>query len=111
VTRLPPVPGPHQPELGDRKRQVASVYVWVQVTSGEHYFAPRPIEATQTPQVQEAWKARRNNIWHLLNRSRPSPHYTGLKAELNTLATSLARSIDTDRSRHLTASHGPPPWA
>ena len=45
--RLPPVPGPHQPELGDRKRQIASIYVWVQVTSGEHYFAPRPIEAAQ----------------------------------------------------------------
>jgi hypothetical protein len=94
--RLPPVPGPHQPELGDRKRQVASIYVWVQVTSGEHYFAPRPIEAAQSPQVQEAWKERRNNILHLINRSRPSPHYTSLKAELNTLATSLARSIDND---------------
>src|SRR5690348_8092585 len=45
VGRLPPVPGPQRPELGDRKRQIASVYVWVQVTSGEHYFAPRPIEA------------------------------------------------------------------
>lgn len=50
-----------------------------------------------TPQVQEAWKARWNNIWHLLNRSRPSLHYVGLKAGLNTLATSLARSIDTNR--------------
>jgi len=33
---------------------------------------------------------------HLINRSRPSPHYTNLKAELNTLATSLATSIDTN---------------
>jgi hypothetical protein len=49
VGRLPPVPGPHQPELGDRKRQIASIYVWVQVTSGEHYFAPRPIEAPSPP--------------------------------------------------------------
>lgn len=57
-----PVPRPHQPELGDRKRQVASIYVWVQGTLDEHYFAPRPIEATQTAQVQEAWKARRNSI-------------------------------------------------
>ena len=95
VERLPPVPGPHQPELGDRKRQIASIYVWVQVTSGEHHFAPRPIESAQPPQVQEAWKERRNNILHLINRSRPSPHYTNLKTELNTLATSLARAIDT----------------
>ena len=67
------------------------------MTSGEHYFAPRPIEAAQAPQVQETWKARRNNVLHLLRRSRPSPHYTGLRAELDTLSTSLARSIDTSR--------------
>jgi hypothetical protein len=97
VGRLPPVPGPHQPELGDRKRQIASVYIWVQVTSGEHYFAPCPIEAAQPSQVQEAWKARRNNILHLLNRTQPGPHYTHLKSELNALATSFARSIDTSR--------------
>ena len=82
----------------DRKRQIASVYVWVQVTSGEHYFAPRPIEAAQPPEIQEAWKERRNTIWHLMHRSRPSPHYTSLKAELNALATALAKSIDTRRS-------------
>jgi hypothetical protein len=31
----------------DCKRQVASIYVWVQLTSGEHRHAPRPIEAGQ----------------------------------------------------------------
>jgi hypothetical protein len=95
--RLPPVPGPQQPELGDRKRQIASVYVWTQVTSGEHYFAPRPIEAAQPPEIQRAWKERRNTIWHLMQRSQPGPHYTSLKAELGTIATSLAKSIDTHR--------------
>lgn len=96
--RLLPVPGPHQPELGDRKRQIASIYVWTQVTSGEHYFAPRPIEAAQPPEIQEAWKARRNNMLHLIRRSQPSPHYTSLRTELNNLATSLATTIDTNRS-------------
>lgn len=95
--RLPPVPGPQRPELGDRKRQLASVYVWVQVTSGEHYFAPRPIEAAQPPEVQEAWKERRNTIWHLMHRTPPGPHYTSLKAELGTIATSLARTTDAYR--------------
>ena len=92
--RLPPVPGPQQPELGDRKRQIASVYVWTQVTPGEHYFAPRPVEAAQPPEVQEAWKERRNTIWHLMHRTPPGPHYTSLKAELDTIATSLARTTD-----------------
>jgi len=97
VSRLPPVPGPQRPELGDRKRQIASIYVWVQVTSGEHYFAPRPIEAAQPPEIQQSWKLRRNTIWHLMQSSRPRPHYTSLKTELNTLATSLARTIDAPR--------------
>ena len=95
--RPPRHPGPHQPELGDRKRQIASVYAWAQVASGEHYFAPAPSKP-QAPQVQEAWKQRRNNIRHLLLRQSAQPHYTGLKTELNTLATSLARRIDTNRS-------------
>lgn len=95
--RLPRVPGP-PPEVGDRKRQIASIYVWTQVTSGEHHFAPRPIEAAQPPEVQEAWALRRNTIWHLMHRSRPGPHYASLKAELGTIATSLARSIDTRRN-------------
>ena len=73
TARPPPVPGPQQPEHGDRKRQIASVYAWTQVTSGEHYFAPRPIEAAQPPETQTAWKERRNTIWHLMHRSRPAP--------------------------------------
>src|SRR4029450_11837407 len=65
IVRLPPTPGPHQPELGDLKRQCASQVVWCHVTQGEHLFAPRPIEATQPPDVQHAWQARRSTIWHL----------------------------------------------
>jgi hypothetical protein len=107
TTRLPSVPGP-RPELGDRKRQIASVYVWVQITSGEHYFAPRPIEATQPQEIQESWKLRRNTIWHLMHRSRPGPHYASMKAELDALAASLSTKIDTPasgRSGCLAATH------
>ncbi|KOT58362.1 MULTISPECIES: TniQ family protein [Streptomyces] len=95
VSRLPPIPGPQKPELGDRKRQIASIYVWTRITKGEHHFAPRPIEAAQPPDIQEAWSLRRNTIWHLMQSSRPRPHYTGLKAELDPLAAQLARMIDT----------------
>ncbi|MBB5778706.1 hypothetical protein [Nonomuraea jabiensis] len=45
VARLPTVPGPQRSELGDRKRQLASIFAWVELTAGEHRFAPRPIEA------------------------------------------------------------------
>jgi len=95
IARLPPIPGPQRPELGDRKRQIASIYVWVQLTSGEHHFAPRPIEAAQPQHVQEAWNSRRNTIWSLLCSNRPRPHYISLKAELRDLATSLAATIDS----------------
>lgn len=95
VCRLPPIPGPQRPELGDRKRQIASIYVWVQITSGEHHFAPRPIEDAQPAQVQQEWQNRRNTIWHLMQSDRRRPHYVDLKTELNTVATALARTIDT----------------
>jgi TniQ len=94
VGQLPRVPGP-QPEAGARKRQTASIYVWTLVTSGEHHFAPRAIEATQPPEVQEAWAPRRNTIWSLMRKDRPGPHYASLIAELSGLATSLAKNIDT----------------
>ena len=45
-----------RPESGDRKRHIASVYIWTRVTSGEPAFAPRPIEAAPPPVVQEDWR-------------------------------------------------------
>ena len=93
TARLPPAPGPQQPDLGDRKRQLASIYVWVQVTSGEHLFAPRPIEAIMPPSLRKPW-AQWTSAWKLLDPGHPGPHYTSLKAELGTIATSLARTID-----------------
>ena len=98
TARLPPAPGPQRPNSEDRKRQLASIYVWVQVTSGEHLFAPEPIEAAQPPEIREIWKRRRRStIWARMHRSPPSPRYSSLRAELDTLATSLARTIDSAR--------------
>lgn len=105
VSRLPPVPGPQRPELGDRKRQIASIYVWVRVTSGEHLFAPKPIEDAQPAQVRKAWKLRRNTIWHPMQSARPRPHYVGLKAELDSLAASLAQTIDAQSPPALGVNH------
>ena len=48
--------------------------------------------------VQEAWQGRWATIWSLMNRNRPSPRSASLKAELNTIAASLARGIDTNPS-------------
>src|SRR5260370_10091449 len=64
TSRLPHVPGSRRADFGDCQRQVASVYVWVQLTAGEHNFAPRPLEAVQPPEIQHDWKhGRRSAIW------------------------------------------------
>ena len=44
--RLPPVPGPAQPNLDDRKRQEASAFIWAQVSSIVH---STPLSATRLP--------------------------------------------------------------
>jgi TniQ len=85
-----------RPESGDRKRQIASVYIWVRVTSGEPPFAPRPIQAAQPPQVQEDWRRSWDGIWRrLLHSSHPRSHYTRFRAELDAFAATLAKTIDT----------------
>jgi len=95
VARMPPISRTHMPDLGDRKRQLASVYVWVRVTVGEPTFAPRPIEAAQPPDVQEDWRRSWNGIWWaLLTATKPRAAYTSLRAELDDLASTLAMTID-----------------
>jgi hypothetical protein len=37
-------------------------------------------------------------IWSLMHRTRAGPHYASLKAELDTIASSLARGIDAHRN-------------
>ena len=91
--RLPPVPGPVQPTLGDRKRQEASAFVWARITQGEPLFAPRPIEAKQAVHIQQAWFHRRGNTWHHLWRPQPLAHYAALRELLVQHADQLAAKI------------------
>jgi hypothetical protein len=87
-----------RPESGDRKRQIASVYVWTRVTCGEPAFAPRPIEAAQPPEVQEDWRRSWDILWRdLRHTSDPRSHYTRFRTGLDAFATALAKNIDTAR--------------
>lgn len=81
-------------DLGDRKRQASSVYVWTLVTRGEHTFAPRPLEATQPDGVRQRWAARRSTTWFQLTRPDPMGHYAQLRKSLAEYAQRLARDID-----------------
>ena len=81
--------------LGDRRRQIASVYVWVRVTFGEPGFAPRPIEAAQPPAAQEHRRRSWNHTWwSLVTSDSPRSVYSVLRAELDKLAATLAAGID-----------------
>ncbi|MFJ4723347.1 hypothetical protein [Streptomyces luteogriseus] len=107
VSELPPLPGPIRPPVGDRKRQDASVYIWVQVTQGEHLFAPRPIEAEQPRHVQREWALRRNTTWYNLVRPDTFRHYADLRKLLAEYAQQLARDIDSGTGRSLTVNEQP----
>ncbi|MEV6867703.1 TniQ family protein [Streptosporangium subroseum] len=98
ISRLPPVPGPVQPNLDDRKRQEASAFVWAYVTRGEPRFAPRPIEAKQPEQLRRAWRLGRSTTWFQLSRSDPLNHYSALRKLLILHADRLAREIDATPS-------------
>jgi hypothetical protein len=92
--RLPPVPGPVQPTLDDRKRQEASAFAWACITQGELRFAPRPIEAGQPEPVRRIWIARRGATWFQLTRPDPLSHYAELRKLLIQHAEHLASKID-----------------
>lgn len=94
VSRLPPVPGPVQPILDDRKRQESSAFIWARVTQGEPRFAPRPIEASQPESVRKDWIGRRANTWHKLASPGRLVHYAELRNLLIEHSDRLARDID-----------------
>jgi hypothetical protein len=95
ISQLPPIPGPVQPVLDDRKRQDASIFIWTRITQGEHLFAPHPIETHQPLTIQDNWARRRNTTWFQLTRPDPLRHYTDLRNLLISHAQQLAASIDS----------------
>jgi hypothetical protein len=94
TSRLPPVPGPFQPVIDDRKRQEASAFTWAHVTQGEPRFAPRPIEADQPEPVRKDWADCRGNTWHKLTRPGRLIHYAELHKLLIEHGDRLTRNID-----------------
>src|SRR6266536_3850233 len=94
TSHLPPVPGPVQPVLDDRKRQEASAFVWAHVTQGEPRFAPRPIETSQPDPVRKDWTGRRGNLWHKLTLPGRFVHYIELRKLLVEYGDRLATDID-----------------
>ncbi|WP_433754527.1 hypothetical protein [Nocardia sp. CA-135398] len=93
-SKLPPTPGPVQPVLDDRKRRVASIYVWTRGTNGEHHDAPRPIQAQQPLITQQRWASQITTIYARIIRADPHQHYVDLRKLLDPIADRIAHRID-----------------
>ncbi len=100
IDRLPPVPGPFQPHLDDRKRQEASAVIWAHTTQGEPRFAPRPIEAGQPENIRRVWLRQRSSTWSKLTRPDPMKHHAALQLLLREHAEFLANEIDNRARDH-----------
>jgi hypothetical protein len=97
--QLPPTrPNGFQLELGDRKRQTASIIVWTRVTQGEHIFAPHPIRDQQPPNIQSAWRLSVYSVWARFKNGQMYHHDRELKQVLDNYADQLAARIDEARS-------------
>ncbi|MEU9302328.1 TniQ family protein [Streptomyces sp. NPDC048269] len=95
INKMPPLPGSIRPDFDDRKRQEASVFIWTQVTQGEHLFAPRTIAARQPSDVRRRWAQRRSTTWFQLIRPDPLRHYADLRKVLSDYARQLTGDIDS----------------
>jgi hypothetical protein len=94
VGRLPAHTIGKRPDISDRKRQEASVYIWTRITQGEPRNAPRPIAAAQPEDIRRTWVGQRSITWANFTRPGSSLHYTGLCKLLIEHADHLARDID-----------------
>ena len=79
---------------GDGKRTLATVWVWVQLTCGEHIFATpiRPDPCAPRPGGPHARYV--HTRWPLLHGARPG-HYAALRQRLEIFVDRLAHEIDT----------------
>ncbi|WP_405144385.1 TniQ family protein [Sphaerisporangium sp. NBC_01403] len=85
-------------ELGDRKRRVASVLVWTQITQGEHLFAP----LVMAEKYEHGGSGLRSAVNTTLRRS--APRNADLRIALTAYAERLIQHIDELGSPILVAS-------
>jgi hypothetical protein len=92
-------------DWGERKRMLASAWVWTRITGGEHLFAPAVMTDPAAPRSQQPGGRDRLTYidlrWpHLA--TGPRGHYSELRQRLNDYADRLAAQIDCNPSGLLT---------
>jgi DNA-binding CsgD family transcriptional regulator len=85
-------------DWGERKRMLASVWIWTRVTGGEHLFAPAVMADPAAPRSQQPGGRDRLTYidlrWpHLATGTRG--HYSELRQRLNDYADQLTADIDS----------------
>lgn len=81
-------------QLGDRRRETASMIVWTRVTQGEHVFAPHPIIDQQPPDVRAAWLLSDYSAWARIQKNQLRHVEADLYSILYAYADDLAAHID-----------------
>jgi hypothetical protein len=81
-------------ELGDRKRQTASIMVWARVTQGEHRLAPHLIRDQLPAEAQDASRTSANRALTGYRAGRVGRVWLRLKGILDDYADTLAERID-----------------
>lgn len=90
-------------DWANEKRILASTWVWVRITSGEHLFAP-PIR----PDLDKPRNGRRLNSsnfsrWPLISADKPQGHWAELRNHLDNYADDLTELIDSNDSNQTIA--------
>ncbi|MBN1171081.1 MAG: TniQ family protein [Micromonosporaceae bacterium] len=98
IDQLPGNGRGHQPELGDRQQDCASIIVWSRVTGTERAYAPHPIRDQQPTDVAEQWRQRAHKTFAHIRDD------TALQQLLTAYAQWLIHAIDT------TGATPPGPW-
>ena len=93
-------------DWGESKRLLASVWVWVRITNGEHIFAPAIRPDLDQGRPGGTFIRQIHNRWPLINAHQPSGHYTALRQRLDAFADHLAKDIDNNENPVVTVIPG-----
>jgi hypothetical protein len=81
-------------DWGESKRILASIWIWVRVTHGEHIFAPPVRPLLEQPRPGGPFVRSIHTRWSLISTDHPTGHNIPLRERLDTYADQLAASID-----------------
>jgi len=84
-----------QIDWADRKRLLASVWIWTRVTEGEHHFAPLIRPRPDRPKPGSDLSTYVHSLWPFMNAACGHDHYAELRPRLDHYADERARHIDT----------------